>query len=248
MFGRNNNQSNNGINVNTTFKILYSDISSLTIGGWNGSISLRIAMSTGTDGNGIRQYDNNRRGVTSLSPEKAGMLASGYAEKVWPFVKDYLDGKPVTGLHSVAVSLGFGDKRNALAIEFKPDVDGKMKHFLTLYQMVDQNNIASAQNTFSYKFNENTYVVDYDYNTGHYAEEKYCENEFALFLEILKNSYNILPIVAHGVKYVEAVGSRFNSGNNGNSQYHANSNRSTGNYDTPVSTFVGSDDLGLPFN
>lgn len=114
--------------------------------------------------------------------------------------------------------------------------------------MVDQNNIASAQNTFSYKFNQNSYVVDYDYNTGHYAEEKYCENEFALFLEILKNSYNILPIVAHGVKYVEAVGSRFNSGNNGNSQYHANSNRSTGNYDTPVSTFVGSDDLGLPFN
>lgn len=244
MFGRNSNQSNNGVSVNTTFKTLYSDISSLNFGGWNGTISVRIAMSTGSDANGVRQYDQNRRGITSLYPEKAICLYKGYMKNVKPHVD-----AGETGMFSTAISLGYGDKKNVLALEYKQDTDGKMKHFLTLYQMIDANNAANPQNTFSYKFNQNSYVTDYEPNTGKFNSEEFCESELELFLDVLRDAKDILPITAHGVRYSEAVGARFTAPqNNGNNHYGNQNGPATGGYDPAVTSFVGSEDLGLPFN
>lgn len=258
MFGRTSNQSNGGINVNTTFKTFFGDLSSLNIGAWNGQLSIKIIPCTGVDASGIRQYDNNRRANTALTPEKANVLKSGIDTIIKPTLEKIENGEDVQLPINVAVSMGSNDKKNVLAVEIKLDDKGKPSVYLTLFQMIGMDNSADPQNIFSYKFGEHTYVFDYDYHNGNCGGEKMVGSEFKTFYDILNNVVDILPISAHGVKYVNTLSSKFSTGNsNGGNSFGGNSysgggwqNSSTASrsYEAPVSSMMGSEDFGLPFN
>ena len=246
MFGRNSNQNNNGVNVNTTFKTFFSDLSSLTIGAWNGQISIRLIPCTGTDANGLRQYDQNRRANTALYPEKADALRKGIVDVIIPALKNISDGVDVSLPVSVSVSMGNNEKKNVLSVEIDNDQNQKPRVYLRLYQMIREDNSTDPQNIYSYVFGENSYVTNYDYRTGKFAGEKDVESEWDVFYDILCRAVDILPISAHGVRYVNQLSSRFsntNSGNTGN-----NFPAPTPAYEAPVSSFMGTEDMGLPFN
>ena len=151
MFGRTSNQSNDGVNVNTTFKTFFSSISSLSIGGWNTQLSIKITPVSGVDQGGQRQYDTKRRANTALTPEKAYTLIDGINKVILPEIEN---GKNEV---SVAVSMGSAEKKNVLAVEYKKDEEtGNMGLYLTLYQMIKEDNSTDPANIYSYKFGNNT--------------------------------------------------------------------------------------------
>lgn len=246
MFGRNSNQNNNGVNVNTTFKTFFSDESSLTIGAWNGQISIRMIPCTGTDSNGMRQYDQNRRANTALYPEKADALKKGIDTIIIPTLKRVSEGEAIETPVSVSVSMGSNDKKNVLSVELGKDQNGNIKVFLRLYQMIREDNSTGEENIYTYKFGENSYVTNYDYRTGKYTSENSVQSEFDVFYDILSHAVDILPINAHGVKYINQLGSKISAAYSGNSGSSASNN--TPVYEAPISSFIGSEDMGLPFN
>lgn len=250
MFGRNNNQNNNGVNVNTTFKTFFSDLSSMTLGAWNGQISIRFTPCTGTDASGMRQYDQNRRANTALYPEKAIALKTGIDDVIIPALNKLKNGEEIDLPTSVSVSMGSNDKKNVLSVELDKDSSGKVRVYLRLYQMIKADNSTDPQNIFSYVFGENSYVTNYDYRNGQYGGEHEVESEWEVFYEILTKVTDILPISAHGTRYVNQLSSRFssggNSGNNNSGNHSFNSSPSS--YEAPVSSFMGTEDFGLPFN
>lgn len=250
MFGRNNNQNNNGVNVNTTFKTFFSDLSSMTLGAWNGQISIRFTPCTGTDASGMRQYDQNRRANTALYPEKAIALKTGIDDVIIPALNKLKNGEEIDLPTSVSVSMGSNDKKNVLSVELDKDSSGKVRVYLRLYQMIKADNSTDPQNIFSYVFGENSYVTNYDYRNGQYGGEHEVESEWEVFYEILTKVTDILPISAHGTRYVNQLSSRFSSGgNSGNNNSGNNSfNSSPSSYEAPVSSFMGSENFGLPFN
>ena len=250
MFGRNNNQNNNGVNVNTTFKTFFSDLSSMTLGAWNGQISIRFTPCTGTDASGMRQYDQNRRANTALYPEKAIALKTGIDDVIIPALNRLKNGEEIDLPTSVSVSMGSNDKKNVLSVELDKDSSGKVRVYLRLYQMIKADNSTDPQNIFSYVFGENSYVTNYDYRNGQYGGEHEVESEWEVFYEILTKVTDILPISAHGTRYVNQLSSRFSSGgNSGNSNSGNHSfNSSPSSYEAPVSSFMGNEDFGLPFN
>lgn len=248
MFGRNNNQSNNGVNVNTTFKTFFSDLSSMTLGAWNGQISIRFTPCTGTDASGMRQYDQNRRANTALYPEKAITLKAGIDDVIIPALNKLKAGEEVELPTSVSVTMGSNDKKNVLSVELNKDSNGKIRVYLRLYQMVKADNTVDPQNIFSYVFGENTYITNYDYRNGQYGGEHEVKSEWEVFYEILEKVTEILPISAHGTRYLNQLSSRFSSGGNSGNNSGNLSFNSTPSYEAPVSTFAGSEDFGLPFN
>ena len=248
MFGRNNNQSNNGVNVSTTFKTFFSDLSSMTLGAWNGQISIRFTPCTGTDASGMRQYDQNRRANTALYPEKAITLKAGIDDVIIPALNKLKAGEEVELPTSVSVTMGSNDKKNVLSVELNKDSNGKIRVYLRLYQMVKADNTVDPQNIFSYVFGENTYITNYDYRNGQYGGEHEVKSEWEVFYEILEKVTEILPISAHGTRYLNQLSSRFSSGGNSGNNSGNLSFNSTPSYEAPVSTFAGSEDFGLPFN
>nr|DAJ77545.1 MAG TPA: hypothetical protein [Caudoviricetes sp.] len=240
MFGRTSNQSNDGVNINTTFKTLFSSISSLSIGGWNTQLSIKITPVSGVDPNGQRQYDTKRRANTALTPEKAYTLVGGIDKVILP----ELLGKSENEV-SVAVSMGTSDKKNVLAVEYKKDTDtGNMEVFLTLYQMIKEDNSTDPSNIYSYKFGNNTYVTNYNPKDGSYGKEDSVSSEFLIFYDMLKNISNMLPISAHGNKYANTLSAKYSKFND-NNQPNINNN----NYDAPISNFGnGTLDDMIPFS
>ena len=248
MFGRNSNQNNGGSNVNTTFKMMFSDLSSLNIGGWNQQLSLKIVPSTGVDANGMRQYDQNRRASTALYPEKAIALAKGIKEVLIPAMEKVKAGEDLEAPLAVSVSMGSNEKKNVLSVEYKKDEQGIPHFYLTLCQMLRPDNTVDPQNVYSYKFGTAAYVVGYNQVTGAYDKEEKVESEFDVFYQILGRATDILPIAAHGVRYSNSIGSKFTPNNN----QQSNSGYSTASaanafYEAPVTSFSGSE-MGLPFN
>ena len=82
-FGSNTNNSD-VVSTNTTIMVLYSDLSSLTIGAWNDKINLKFSPSIGKDGNGLNQYDRERRANTALSQQNACTLYEMIRKEILP--------------------------------------------------------------------------------------------------------------------------------------------------------------------
>lgn len=239
MFGRTSNQSNDGVNVNTTFKTFFSSISSLSIGGWNTQLSIKITPVSGVDQGGQRQYDTKRRANTALTPEKAYTLIDGINKVILPEIEN---GKNEV---SVAVSMGSAEKKNVLAVEYKKDEEtGNMGLYLTLYQMIKEDNSTDPANIYSYKFGNNTYVTNYNPKDGSFGKEEMVNSEFILFYDMLKNIVDMLPVSAHGNKYANTLSSKYSKFNDNSS-----ANASNNNYEAPISNF-GNDSLDdmMPFS
>lgn len=261
MWGRNYNQSSGSdVNVNTTIRMEFCELSQLKIGAWNQQLSIQIRPCIGVDGNGIRQYDQKRRGQTSLTLENSNTLYHGIKDYLIPAYEKIKRGEATLADFrqnpddpvNVAVQMGSGDKRNALAIALETDDNGKLTFYMHLYLMIKDDNSADPANTFDYKFNQKDYMKNYNPKNGNGTIIDH-EPDFYNFVKLLEEHIDLLPISEHGTKYENAVNVRFRgqnqqqSSNGGNGSFDVNP--PTNSYSAPVSSYMGSENMDfVPFN
>ena len=231
-FGRNNN--NNGtINTNTTFLTMYSDVSSLTISGWNDMIALRFLPAVGKDANGLTQYDKDKKVSTSLKPNNACALLKKIEKKVIPAYESGAKAKAVT------VKTKSKEGLNTITLSYKLDEDGKPKFTLIFAGKVNENGIADPANIIMYPFNTTETLEDYDPTTGGGTEDTE-ESEFFNFVEILKHRIDILGLNHHAAKHGNNISKAYGGNGNSNSDSQQNSGS-----DAFMNAFGGGE---LPFN
>lgn len=211
-FGSNNNNSD-AVNTNTTIIPLYSDLSSLTIGAWNDKINLRFNPSIGKDGNGLNQYDRDKRASTALSQTNACALLAKIKKVILPV---YQSGEVGDGVN-VAVSMGRQNARNLLIVEYKP-YEGKPRFFLTLAQNVAEDGKVTDENKISYLFNQTETMNNYDSSTGQ-GELTIDEAEFFNFVGILKRRADLLPLISHSMRHSKEIGKKYTQGNSNGSGF-----------------------------
>ena len=236
MFFGSNNNSNDSVNTNTTIITMYSDLSSLTIGAWNDKINLKFNPSIGKDGNGLNQYDRDKRASTALTQTNACALLANIKTVILP---KYQSGEDIGDGINVAVSMGRADAKNILRVEYKP-YEGKNRFLLTLAQGVSDNGTVSDDNKISYLFNQVETMTNYNSSTGS-GDLSIDEAEFFNFVDILKRRTDILPNIAHSIRHSKEIGKRYSNNGGGN---NFNNNSSSSNTD-----FLSAmNDEGLPFN
>ena len=250
-----NFNQNNQISVNTRYETFVSDTSTLTIGGWNRNLSIRITPAVGVDQNGNTMYDRNRSFQTALTKQNTFMLLDRYKKEL----KKYVDGEEIlcgTEQKSVAVPVGRDDKRSIVAIEVVPSVDGdgKVDLFLSCYSNLDQNNVAIEANIYRHRFQPMPYIDNYNYQNGEgIVGEGY--GSFNEFIKILEKSLDDIPFVHHSDKYEKAVsqaysnsrGGNYGAQNNGGFNNFPNPQLAQANYNAPMSTSNGYQSTELPF-
>lgn len=216
-FGQNNN-SDNVVSTNTTITTLYSDLSSLVIGAWNDKINLKFSPSIGKDGNGLNQYDRERRANTALTQSNIIALLEKYKETMLPKIESKEDiGEGI----NVAVSMGRANAKNILMIEYKPDENKENRFYLTFAQNVSDDGKVSNENKISYKFNQTEVMINYNPETGS-GELVKKEAEFGNFMDILEHHTDILPLTAHSIRHSNEISKRY-SGNKSSSNFNNNS-------------------------
>lgn len=260
MFGsQQRNQGNSGVNINTTFRTMFSDLSALRIGAWNDQISLKITPALPSDGSGMRQYDQNRRANTSITLDKAVILLQGIESKIKPAMKEYLEKGTLDNPVSVSVQMGGRDRKSILSIEFKKDEMDDASVYLTLYQNVADDWSAPDDSVYTYKFGRNSYITDYNNKTGTFSGEYVVHSEFEAFCEYLRNQVNLYPYAQHSSRYDAANAQRFSYNANNNSRsfggFQNNENGfNQGQPSTSLSTYEANQtnlepsDFGLPYD
>ena len=234
-FGGNSNNNSNEVSTNTTVNSFYSNLSQLTIGAWNDKINVRFNPSIGKDGNGLAQYDRDKKLSTAIAQANAVSLIKMIDDKIIPVISS--EEKEEI---SVSISMGNNTSKNVLTVSYKPDEDGVYSVFLTLCKGVSDQGIADESNTISYKFNKTETMVNYKPETGS-GESYSVEGEFILFCDILRNHTDILPLTAHSIRHSDAIGRKYRSNNKSNQNGNSMSDM-MGGY-TP--DFM---EEGLPFN
>ena len=202
----NNNPNRDSLNVNTTIVTFYSDISCLSIGGWNDKISLRWSPALGKDANGLMKYDREHYAMTGLSFANAAALYARYMKHL----KKMIDDREDPGDDGKGVSVPIRSKDGSItvvAIEYKRDENGVPSLYLTLGKNAGANGV-SSDNRISYKFNEIDMMEDYNMDTGACTEVK-DSGEFDNFIEILKSRLTMTGLNAHAGRYSSALGSKF---------------------------------------
>lgn len=264
MWGRNYSQSSGtDVSVNTTLRMEFCELSQLRIGAWNQQLSIQIRPCIGVDGNGIRQYDQKRRGQTSLTIENSDTLYKGIMDYLLPAYEKIKKGEATLSDFkqnpndpdepiNVAVQMGSGDKRNALAISIENDQNGNLSFYMHLYTMLRNDNTVDPANVFDYKFSQKDFMKNYNPKNGTGTIVEW-EADFSNFVKILKEHVNLLPIAEHGTKYENAVNLRFRGQNQqqaGNDTNGGFNSSSLNSYSAPVSSYSGSEGSldFVPFN
>lgn len=238
-FGSNTNNSD-VVSTNTTIMVLYSDLSSLTIGAWNDKINLKFSPSIGKDGNGLNQYDRERRANTALSQQNACTLYEMIRKEILPKLENKED--IGTGIN-VAVSMGRPEAKNLLIVEYKPDENKQNRFYLTLAQNVSDTGVVTDENKISYKFNQTEIMTNYDSATGSGTMET-VESEFLNFVEVLRRRIDIEPMIAHSIRHSNSIGKKYA---NGSSNYsNQNNNQNFGSFSNGFTSEDVPDEL--PFN
>ena len=230
-FGRNNNNSGT-INTNTTFITFYSDVSSLTISGWNDMIALRFLPAMGKDANGLTQYDKDKKISTSLKPNNSCALLKKIEKKIIPAYEKGEKAKAVT------VKTRSKEGLNTITVSNKLDENGNPKFTLIFAGNVNENGIAEPANIIMYPFNSVETLEDYDPTVGG-GTESTEEAEFFNFVEILKHRIDILGLNHHAAKHGNNLSKSYGNNNGGNQQ-------SSNSGDAFMDAFGGGDEL--PFN
>ena len=88
MFFRSNN-SRQEINLNTNLYTSFSETAQLNVGAWNKQLSIQLKPCVGKDANGLRQYAEDKSQIinTSITPENAIALITGFEKEVLPAIK-----------------------------------------------------------------------------------------------------------------------------------------------------------------
>lgn len=242
MFGNIPNNNSNNPNINSRAITWYCDLSCLQIGYWDDrtSIKLNPILNIGEDGK--RNYDSNKRINTALTQEKAAAFADILKEEIVPLVKNMEEGKAtINEVKSEAFPVGVG---SAIAVEVRPNGDGKGDIFLVLYKNIKQDNTCDEK--YEYQFNPFNRVRNYDPSTGRGEELKY-HGEFITFVKILDRSIDAISSTAHGITYQNALSAKRSSyaaNNGGGYQGYNNNGFSTPqNGSAPVGNMDEADDL-----
>lgn len=234
MFGQNNN---NDRSINTRIKTFFSNLSCMQMSYWNDNLSLRISPCSGTNPDGIRQYNYNQKISTAISGEKCLALYNKIKETIIPALDVYKKDK--TFEKPINVGVQVNNKGSAVFIELKKDEKDIPYVFLTMYTNIGQDNKAPKEGVYSYRFNKTIIVTDYDPENGTGTDE-YIDAEFAFFCEKLKTMPDINGTAAHSVNTNAAYKTQSpSSGGFQNSQQQQNTSQN--NYSAPVSSFDSED-------
>ena len=194
MFFRSNN-SRQEINLNTSLYTSYSETAQLNAGAWNKQLSINLKPCVGKDANGLRQYAEDRSQIisTSITPENAIALITGFEKEVLPAINGVKD----NGSVSIVISADNGDARKILTIGYEDGIA-----YLSIAIGINETGVAS--NVIKHIFNKRQYLTNYVSTTGS-AEEVFVETDLINFMNKVYAVKDLSPIIAHSVKYNDMV-------------------------------------------
>lgn len=194
MFFRSNN-SRQEINLNTSLYTSYSETAQLNAGAWNKQLSINLKPCVGKDANGLRQYAEDRSQIisTSITPENAIALITGFEKEVLPAINGVKD----NGSVSIVISADNGDARKILTIGYENSIA-----YLSIAIGINETGVAS--NVIKHTFNKRQYLTNYVSTTGS-AEEVVVETDLINFMNKVYSVKDLSPIIAHSVKYNDMV-------------------------------------------
>ena len=194
MFFRSNN-SRQEINLNTSLYTSYSETAQLNAGAWNKQLSINLKPCVGKDANGLRQYAEDRSQIisTSITPENAIALITGFEKEVLPAINGVKD----NGSVSIVISADNGDARKILTVGYEDGIA-----YLSIAIGINETGVAS--NVIKHTFNKRQYLTNYVSTTGS-AEEVVVETDLINFMNKVYAVKDLSPIIAHSVKYNDMV-------------------------------------------
>lgn len=194
MFFKSNN-SRQEINLNTSLYTSFSETAQLNAGAWNKQLSINLKPCVGKDANGLRQYAEDRSQIisTSITPENAIALITGFEKEVLPAINGVKD----NGSVSIVISADNGDARKILTIGYEDGIA-----YLSIAIGINETGVAS--NVIKHTFNKRQYLTNYVSTTGS-AEEVVVETDLINFMNKVYAVKDLSPIIAHSVKYNDMV-------------------------------------------
>ena len=218
--------NNNRRSVSTNIKTLYGDTASMSLSYWNDMISIKMNPCTGTNADGIRQYDRNRSFSTALSIQKSKALVDLIEENILPLIKSVSEGNKLE--HPVNVAVQCGAKKAMVIIQYSNDDRGKP--FVCLYGYTSSNDDGTCeqQNMYAYKFGKTSVIKNYNPNTGE-GDVVQVESEFEFFYNTLKNLDNAFGASSHSNSYFTSWSNGGDNGNHGNAPSNYGNNFPTSN-------------------
>lgn len=128
-----------------------------------------------------RRYDYDHTIMTFIRRAKCLELYNAYQAVIVPALKEGKSAQvsiPLAQVNQIMLDTGVGE-------------DGIPHPKIKYIKGIDANTlIADANNVVSYEFNSGEYILGYDESTGNFKERIVTFNEFALFMEDLKNVTN----------------------------------------------------------
>lgn len=218
--------NNNRRSVSTNIKTLYGDTASMTLSYWNDMISIKMNPCTGTNADGVRQYDRNRSFSTALSIQKSKALVDLIEENILPLIKSVSEGNKLE--HPVNVAVQCGVKKAMVIIQYSNDDRGKP--FVCLYGYTSSNDDGTCeqQNMYAYKFGKTNVIKNYNPNTGE-GDVVQVESEFEFFYNVLKNQASAFGAASHSNSYFTSWSNGGDNGNHGNAPSNYGNNFPTSN-------------------
>ena len=218
--------NNNRRSVSTNIKTLYGDTASMSLSYWNDMISIKLNPCTGTNADGIRQYDRNRSFSTALSIQKSKALVDLIEENIMPLIKSVSEGNKLE--HPVNVAVQCGAKKAMVIIQYSNDDRGKP--FVCLYGYTSSNDDGTCeqQNMYAYKFGKTSVIKNYNPNTGE-GDVVQVESEFEFFYNTLKNLDNAFGAASHSNSYFTSWSNGGDNVNHGNAPSNYGNNFPTSN-------------------
>lgn len=218
--------NNNRRSVSTNIKTLYGDTASMSLSYWNDMISIKMNPCTGTNADGVRQYDRNRSFSTALSIQKSKALVDLIEENILPLIKSVSEGNKLE--HPVNVAVQCGVKKAMVIIQYSNDDRGKP--FVCLYGYTSSNDDGTCeqQNMYAYKFGKTNVIKNYNPNTGE-GDVVQVESEFEFFYNVLKNQASAFGAASHSNSYFTSWSNCGDNGNHGNAPSNYGNNFPTSN-------------------
>ena len=194
MFFKSNN-SRQEINLNTSLYTSFSETAQLNAGAWNKQLSINLKPCVGKDANGLRQYAEDRSQIisTSITPENAIALITGFEKEVLPAINGVKD----NGSVSIVISADNGDARKILTIGYEDGIA-----YLSIAIGINETGVAS--NVIKHTFNKRQYLTNYVSTSGS-AEEIFVETDLINFMNKVYAVKDLSPIIAHSVKYNDMI-------------------------------------------
>lgn len=208
------NSNTNRKNVSTNIKTFYGDTASMGMTYWNDMISIRLNPCSGTNEDGIRQYDRNRSFSTAITAQKALGLTQLIDEHIVSVIKKVEAGEDLE--KPVNVAMKMGNKNAIIVIQYAKDDKGVPTLYFIGYVSANQDNTCDPSNRYIYKFNKTKVVLDYDPNTGN-GTVKATEAEFMFFYNALKNINDIFGVSTQSNAFFNSWGNGLQTGNNAQS-------------------------------